>query len=532
MKLREADWLALLLMAVCVVLGIASHNALNPDGVSYLDLAARVSAGDWSHFVQGYWSPLYPMIIAIGAMLTGREGPALIGMVHLINTLIAILGVGVIWSIARRNGNAVFGRSAFAAYLVCSAEAPRLEAVTPDLLLMVFVSMIGSELLFFSGQRWFRLGLLMGLAFLAKTSMWPWLLAAVVIRLVVSRQRAGVSVVMKSAAICAVIMLFWLIPLGWRSGKLTFGSAAPLNACWYMRECDSRSPDSHSGAHRQYQSIVAGASQATVATFSGTPWTYLPWSDPTEWAAGVITARRVTPTLGQHLLYSAKQLLLVVGIWMPHIWLGILLPIAWIYRRRGMWRELRDARRDAGVVMLLGVIGILEFVPVHVEPRLVAPFILLFTMGALGWLCATPATKSAPTLAAESLSRVVLGLSWLGLVAALPRSAWHARDQWRTAQLTTERRAMITGSEAARVAARFGPRRIAVVGEVFPVLTEAYRLGGTIVLQVLRPTVPEILAWPAEDQQALVRWVAAQGATEAWLSKPGGSFSILPLPAR
>ena len=87
MKLREADWLGLLLVAICIGLGLASHNALNPDGVSYLDLATRLREGDWSHFVQGYWSPLYPTIIAIGAMLTGREGPALIGLVHLINTM-------------------------------------------------------------------------------------------------------------------------------------------------------------------------------------------------------------------------------------------------------------------------------------------------------------------------------------------------------------------------------------------------------------------------------------------------------------
>ena len=43
MKLREVDWLALLMIAVCILLGVASHNALNPDGVSYLDLAARHS---------------------------------------------------------------------------------------------------------------------------------------------------------------------------------------------------------------------------------------------------------------------------------------------------------------------------------------------------------------------------------------------------------------------------------------------------------------------------------------------------------
>lgn len=529
MKLREADWLALLVSAICIMLGVASHNALNPDGVSYLDLAARLREADWPRFVQGYWSPLYPVIIATGAALTGREGPALIGLVHLINTLIALFGVGVIWWAARRSGSAVFGRGAFAAYLVCSAQAPRLEAVTPDLLLVAFIAMIGCELLFFAGRNWWRLGIWMGLAFLAKTSMWPWLLALVLVRLVTARNRSERDQLLKSAATCAAIMSLWLVPLGIRSGGATFGSAARLNACWYMRECDSRSPDTHSGVHRNYQEVTFGSSHATIATIGGTPWTYLPWGDPTEWAAGLVTARRVTPTVGQHLLYSAKQLLLVLGVWMPHIWLGVLFPVAWIYRRQGSWRELRHERRDAGIVMLLGMVGLLQFVPVHVEPRLVAPFVLLFALGTLGWLCGVPvSTTESPPFAGRT-SKVLVLLSWVGLVAALPRSLLHAREQWETATLTEQRRSMIMSAEAARVPPRSGERRIGVVGEVFPLLTEAYRLGGKIEFQVLRPTVPEILAWPPADQQALAGWLAAQGLTEAWLSKPGGSFSIIPL---
>ncbi len=529
MKLREADWLALLLVAICLILGVASHNALNPDGVAYLDLAERLRDGDWSHFVQGYWSPLYPVLIAVAAVLTGREGPALIGLVHLLNTLIAIFGVAVIWRMARRSNNQYFCRGAFAALLVSSAEAPRLEAVTPDLLLVAMVALIGDELLFFGGKRWLRLGVWLGLAFLAKTSMWPWLLVATIVRLVLPGGRIGRGAAAKSATVCAGLMLLWLVPMSSRYGGPTFGSSAPLNACWYMRECDTRSPDTHSGEHRLYRVITTGASQATVAAIGGTPWTYLPWSDPTAWSEGLITARRVTPDLPQHLLYAAKQFLMVVGVWMPHVWLGILLPVAWITRRRGRWRELRGASRDAGMVMFLGTLGILQFVVVHVEPRLVAPFVLLFALGALAWLAGVPTSAGDQPAGPAMPRKLVLALSWLGLVAALPRSVIHAADQWTTARLTEERRAMITTAEAAQNPPRTGPRRIAVIGKVFPILTEAYRLGGKIEWQVFRPTVPAILDWPAQDQQALVGWLAAQGATEAWLSKPGGSFSILPL---
>lgn len=531
MKLREVDFLALLTAAVCIALGLVSHNALNPDGVSYLDLAARLQAADWQHFVQGYWSPFYPILVAIIATVAGRDGPGVIGPVHLLNTLIALLGVAVIWWAARRSGNRLFGRTAFAALLVCSAQAPRLEAVTPDLLLVALVAMIGFELLFFSGNRWLRLGVVMGVAFLTKTSMWPWLLATLVVRVVATRSRAQRVTVAKSSAVCVLVMALWLIPLSIKSGAPTFGSAARLNACWYMRECDSRSPDTHTGDHQQYQTVAIGSSQARVAMLGGTVWTYPPWSDPTEWATGVRTFGGVAPSLGQHLLYALKQLVLVISAWSWHIFLLILLPVAWLTRRRGAWRELLDQRRDALVVILLGGAGVLQFVAVHVEPRLIAPFVLLFTLGVLGWLCGLVGEPSVDLPSGQN-RYLVLAFSFIGLVAALPRAIVHGEDQYQVARATSERVQGILQSEAARNPPRTGPRRIAVIGEVFPLLNEAYRLGGTIELQVLRPTPAEVIQWPPADQQAFVRWLAAQGATEAWLSKGSGSFSMLPLPSR
>lgn len=530
MKLREGDWLALLTALICVALSVASYNALNPDGVSYLDLATRLGVGDWSHFVQGYWSPLYPALVAVGAVLSGRSGPGLIGVVHVVNTAIALFGVAVIWWVARRSGSVIFARGAFAAFLVCSAEAPRLEAVTPDLLLVAFVALIGGELLLYGGRRPARLGLWMGLAFLTKTSMWPWMVASLLAWALLHRNRIALVTVGKAAAVCAIVMSLWVVPMSIKQGAPTLGSAARLNACWYIRECDSRSPDTHREEHQAYHPFDAGSSHGRIALFEGTPWTYLPWSDPTAWASGLLSASKGTPTLQQHVVYTAKQLALVVGIWMPHIWFAILLPIGWLMRRRGMWGELVRGRGDAGLVVALGALGILQFVAVHVEPRLVAPFTLLLALGALGWLTGVAGGPEVERPVPKATSRLTLLLSGIGLLLALPRAALHAAGQWETATQVASRTAMIESSDASREILRRGRRRIAVLGEVFPLLTEAYRLGGQIEWQVFDPPSTTIMAWPPEDQQALIRWLASQGATEAWLSKPGGTFSLLPLP--
>ena len=42
-----------------------SRWQVNPDGVAYLDLADALGARAWVDVAQGYWSPLYPMLLAV-----------------------------------------------------------------------------------------------------------------------------------------------------------------------------------------------------------------------------------------------------------------------------------------------------------------------------------------------------------------------------------------------------------------------------------------------------------------------------------
>ena len=54
--------------AVAATLGIVnmipSVFIMNPDGISYLNLASLYQHGDWASAINGYWSPLYPILIA------------------------------------------------------------------------------------------------------------------------------------------------------------------------------------------------------------------------------------------------------------------------------------------------------------------------------------------------------------------------------------------------------------------------------------------------------------------------------------
>jgi hypothetical protein len=55
--------------AVAIVLGLLNavpvRFVVNPDGISYLNLATLYQHGDWMSAINGYWSPLYPLLLAV-----------------------------------------------------------------------------------------------------------------------------------------------------------------------------------------------------------------------------------------------------------------------------------------------------------------------------------------------------------------------------------------------------------------------------------------------------------------------------------
>lgn len=55
------------LLWASVLLGVVhswmSRWAMNPDGMSYLDLGDSFFQRDWAHAVNAWWSPLYPWLV-------------------------------------------------------------------------------------------------------------------------------------------------------------------------------------------------------------------------------------------------------------------------------------------------------------------------------------------------------------------------------------------------------------------------------------------------------------------------------------
>ncbi|HSE68399.1 MAG TPA: hypothetical protein VLB12_15525 [Gemmatimonadales bacterium] len=521
----EPELLAVVAAVLCGVHAWLGGFALNPDGVSYLDLANRVAVGDWSALIQGYWSPLYPVLIGLLSSLTGRDPAAMAMLAHAINGAVAIAAIGLLWWWSREVQRPYLSRAMLATILLVSAGLPRIEAVTPDLLLLGTMTWIGYQLLVRRGERWFLTGILFGLTFLIKTSSWPWLLLSIPLRLWGSPDGMGRRSVLKSTAVCAAVMLIWIVPLSAKAGHYTLGSAGRLNRCWYIDACDSRTPDTHLGKHSAYHQLPGDPIQRIVWAEFPNPdrWTYTPWSDPTAWDAGVVTRNWSPPSIGELIAYWGRQARNSFGLWLAPVFLGVLLPWSLLNWGPDTWQQVRRDRTVV-TVALLGLAGIFQFVLIHSEPRLIAPFGLLFALALLQGLSGEAASVARFPPAARR------ALSILSLFVAAGFATLRLREGFIARPRINRVIASMAFSNSSLAANGKSQARLVILGPALPVEAAAFLSGSHIVAQLLPGSVAVVTALSAEQQRVALATMFGGKAQVAWLTTATGGVSIVMIP--
>ena len=514
---------------LCAALAWLSRHALNPDGVSYLDLAALAGRGDWAHFVQGYWSPLMPVLLAAIGKTTGLSGARLVAPAHWLNLAAALGAIAILWRWSLRAAADNFGRVAIPALLLCSAGMPRIEAVTPDVLLLLVITWTGYELIGRSGERWLVVGLLLGAAFLTKTSCWPWLALTLPVRWWAAPDRAARRRVALSTVTAVAIMATWIVPLSLAAGGPTVGSAGRLSYSWYIDASTSRLPDTDRGNHRAYRAATTVGGQPIVFANldDANAWTYLPWGDPTAWAAGALSDTGRPPTAAELISYWLRQAGYVFGFWLLPLILAVLLPVYLLHRRPGMWRELATTQRDAAAAIALGLGGVLQFVAVHAEPRLIAPFAMMLAMGVIAW-CLAGGQAASPRL--PLAARHVLGWGAVATLAAFGGSkmAEAVRADAHLAPAIANLDAIRTRLDAEGLATI----PIGVIGPAAPVLAAAFWIGARITIQI-PPRSARLLATLPDDQQNRLLASVFGGRVELiWRSSADGNVRMMLVPAR
>ena len=164
---------------------------LNPDGVSYFDLARTVAKHGIPAVINGYWSPLYPAMLGGALRLFAPTTEMMFPMVRLIGYVVfvgATLAFSRLLRIATMSSpgyraaspgtRALILVAAWELYLLLVLKAVGLFLVTPDMGVALFVFFECGELVALATMpitagRWTRFGIVLAFGYWWKAVLFP-----------------------------------------------------------------------------------------------------------------------------------------------------------------------------------------------------------------------------------------------------------------------------------------------------------------------------------------------------------------------
>jgi hypothetical protein len=385
---------------------------LNPDGVSYLDLGDAMAADGPAAGLNSYWSPLYPLVLALVRALSGFTASLELPMAHLANLLIflgavaafeLLLGelVAVVEAADAGSGLDREGAVSPAAialvglgyplFLLAMLRLIGLGFVTPDSMVATLAVTAVALLLRLArggggAGLGATLGLALGLGYLAKTPMLFIGLAILACGWAAARDRRARWGMVAATLVAAVIAGGFIGALSARYGRLAWGDNGRINYAFHVNGVPHFS---HTKADQGvYGTLLHPLRQVhrdppVYAFAEPIAGTYPPWYDPGYWYEGVrprfdvaqqaATLRRSLARLGE-IARSVKWGLAS---------LGVVVAAALLTGRRPTWRRLRQAAGRSAVVLAVGVAPLLMYSLVLVRPRYVGGFVLLTVLGVL-----------------------------------------------------------------------------------------------------------------------------------------------------
>jgi hypothetical protein len=468
------------LRAFVLVFGAAAvwlaRDGMNSDGVAYLDASDIYLSGGWASG-SGYWSPLYPLLLAGARLVAGRDAARELAIAQGVNFLVFLAAFAALERLVREVQRATRDRHAgappndttwrvlvYALFGVATVGWVRLWTLTPDMAVMaIMVATAAVALRLASGRgRWpsvVVLGLLLGLGYLAKAAAFPiGIIFLVTLAVLLRRRRDGPLQVSLAALVFLVIAAPQIAYVSRLAKSPTFGDVGRLNYLWFVANVPGPVssafplPSHLPSPTAKDQTLtpldpVRDAHPAIYDIDAPIPGTLPIWYDAGHWYRGVsapllpIATARTVVRHGRE--YFELFGFLVVG--------SLAAALAGPLPKRSL------PEMHPSPVLVVPAIGALAmYALVTVQPRYVAGFALLLVAGLV------------PPWATDPLSRRLrLGFA-VGAVAALPLVAHQMRvdaSYWRG---TARTRANVVDALAAR---GIGPgARIGFIGEAY----EAY----------------------------------------------------------
>lgn len=367
-------------LAIGAVSAWLSRSDMNPDGISYLDLSDRWMAGDFGGVVNGYWSPLYPALLAAVRFVVRPAAQFEFRAVHAANFVAFVFGLVTcslfIRELLARSASEPWRRTSlvlwgYGLFLWSSVSQVTLSIVTPDLLLSALIWLLALLVLKAADGRPFfsvALGIACGIAFLTKSVMFP--IAIPILCAGLPRRRILRAAVLSLLAFACVAGP-WIEALSKQKGRPTFGDTGtlayglfvdgiPYYTHWHGEPAGSGLP-----AHPTRRIFE----HPTVFEFNGPiQATYPPWFDPSYWNEGVRTHFEIRGHVRAAIETTKTYYVLFAKTQWAFAALAILLALT---RRR------RDTIQDAFRIGLPALAALCLYGVLHVEGRYVGTFMAL-----------------------------------------------------------------------------------------------------------------------------------------------------------
>jgi len=311
--------LRLLFWCLAIALGAlevwARRNEVNPDSISYIEMAEAAAQGGWHALVNAYWSPLYPLLLSVGMRLFHPAIYWEFTFVHMVNFLLYLgdlfcfeIFLKELLAARRTEGGLEKGRPVperivwiwgYLLLLWSSQFWLGLAMVNPDIIVAGLIYVATALLLrIYQGKgTWLlfsALGLVLGLAYLAKAAMFPlsFLFLASAFLLFASKRGSYLGGQPRSAFALAVFLSLaspLVIALSKDKHRATFGDAGRLNYARYVGGApilhwQGEPPGTGSPAHPTRKVLANPPIYEFAQPIAGS---YPPWYDPSYWYEGI-----------------------------------------------------------------------------------------------------------------------------------------------------------------------------------------------------------------------------------------------------
>jgi hypothetical protein len=499
-KSRGAQRLRTLFWCIVILLGLlqtwAARHQMNPDGIAYLDMGDAWWRGDWKTAINGYWSPLYACVVGLVLRILNPSPYWEFSVVHLVNFVIylaAFWSFDFFWrAMLDRRRMQTAERSApgevtwpawawlmlgYTLFIWSSTFLVDVATVSPDLSVAALVYLGAGLLLRIREGRasWLTFalfGAVLGLAYLAKTAMFPMAFVFLAVSLFCVRPlRSAAPRVGLALATFLVVVSPFIMTLSRAKGRLTIGDSGKLvyafgmddrvnTGHWHGEVAGSGTPRHGPKKTFDVPAVYEFATSSRVTDSRA--------YDPSYWHEGLRIQfnlkRQIVGfawgLLNYYHLFFELQATLVTGV----------LILFWMSRKGGSgsggvarnWHILIPAAAAMGMYSLIAV-----------QPRYVGPFMLLFWAALLSRVRLPESPESRRLLASVTVATTVMigcavarstvpALSRLPL--HLPHTDWEVAEGLKTMGVQAGDKVAYVGATNQAFWARLG--RVRIIAEI------------------------------------------------------------------